>query len=135
MGRTICHLDGQFFEFSSNVDAPVTDLMDREDFIEFSTRLYGEMYRDDPGLEGLAARMKRAEERGHSRMLPDDHESLESFLISNIKEYTTYNEATEDFDVNWPGIEKFKLDFFGTQEEREAAEVVQLNDTLRDANN
>jgi hypothetical protein len=131
MGRFVCHLDGKFFEFSTVVDAPVTDLMSEEEFIDYYTRLYGEMAAESDHRDGMRARMQRARENGTSSMLPGDNDGgIEEFLKSNMfAHYGTYNEDTDDHVIDkWPGLEGFKREWFSDSDEP----VVQLKDLDRE---
>jgi hypothetical protein len=75
MGKYICHKDGIFFEWSTIVDAPVTNGMTEKEF-----RAY---YKDEHGrrgLLGLEDRLQRAIERGTSGFAG---ESLENLIFNN----------------------------------------------------
>lgn len=110
MPRIICYYEGQFFEFSTVVEGAVTGLMNEQEFIEFSTRMYGEIYAEDPGPEGLKARMDRAKDRGSSSMLEGGYDSLEEFLEMNT--LNQYGPIEDGDSTNWPGLEKFMADSF-----------------------
>ncbi len=126
MPRVVCYLDGKYFEFTTVAEGPCSDLMSEEEFVQHYTRLYGEMAAESPHYDGMRTRMERAREFGHSQRIGGDPETLEDFLRGEMGEYRTYNEETEDFDDNWPGMEKFKADWFSDGE----GEITQLDDPL-----
>jgi hypothetical protein len=117
MPRVVCYLDGKYFEFTTVAEGPCTDLMSEEEFTEHYTRLYGEMAATSDHFDGLRARMARAREYGHSQRIGGDPKTLEEFLQSNMGEYRKYNEATDDFDDHWPGMEEFKRQWFSDSDE------------------
>ena len=61
MGTCIMKLDGRYLEWSTIVDAPVTELMTLEEFETHYRYQYGQ-----EGMDGLPRRMKRVEDRGNS---------------------------------------------------------------------
>ena len=61
MGRFIIKLREFYLEYSTIVDAPVTDGMKLREFTDYYKSQYGE-----EGLEGLPARLARVEEKGTS---------------------------------------------------------------------
>lgn len=61
MPRYICYYDGKFFEWSTVVDAPLTEAMCATEFREYYAFQYGQQ-----SLDGLEQRMKRAIETGSS---------------------------------------------------------------------
>lgn len=112
MPRYVCCLDGKYFEFSSVVEAPVTGLMDEAEFREHYTRLYGEMKANDPGAEGLEARMLRARIYGTSSLMLDGR-TFEQWL-----EGQTLNTYRRGF----PGLAKWKVDNFVDDDSSEPIE-------------
>ena len=71
MPKYICHHASKFFEWSTIVDAPVTQAMTREEFEAY----YGEQY-GGQGLADLPERLDRAVRNGTSSMQPMSLESL-----------------------------------------------------------
>lgn len=111
MGRVVCMLGDRFFEFSTIVEAPVTGLMTEDEFVEFSTKLYGELYRDNE----LPGRLDRARKYGHSYMITDA-ETLEDFLRSHtLNTYRAPDHFTDEEVDEWdgfPGMEAFIAEYF-----------------------
>jgi hypothetical protein len=75
MGLSIVKIKDKYLEFSSMVDAPVTDLMTLDEFKEYYKDEYGES-----GMRNLDQRLKRVEEKGTSSYI---HESAEDELSYN----------------------------------------------------
>ncbi len=71
MGKFIVKLEGHYFEWSSVVDAPVTEPMTLADFTEYYQREYGAA-----GLHGLQHRLDEVEMKGTSALLYDSVEEL-----------------------------------------------------------
>lgn len=103
MPRYVCSLDGKFFEFSTAMEAPVTGLMNEAEFRDYYVGVYGELKTNDPGAEGLDARIDRARAFGTSSLMLRPGDSLEQWLEVNTR--TTY-------PLGFPGIVKWKADSF-----------------------
>lgn len=73
--------NGLFLEWSTIVDAPISNLMTEEDFVRYYRRRYGEQE-----MSGLEERMERVRLKGVSSML---HGSLKDLV-------TGYNRAGPD---------------------------------------
>lgn len=78
MSRILCHLNGLFFEYSTVVGAPVTDLMTEEEFTVYAQRMYGDLHVE----HDLPGRFERARARGHSS-LDNDSPTLEEYIKGN----------------------------------------------------
>lgn len=75
MGSYICKLEGKYFEYSTTVDAPVTDPMTLEELTELVREKEGSL-----GLSELPRRLDRVDERGTSSLMDP---SVESVLFQN----------------------------------------------------
>lgn len=71
MGKFIMHHEGRFFEWSTVSDAPATDPMGAQAFVDYYRTQYGVS-----GLSGLETRMQRAIDKGTSAHGPEDFESI-----------------------------------------------------------
>lgn len=71
MGRFIVKIEDKYFEWSTVVDAPVTNGLTREQMEHFCRSEYGNL-----GMADFEERMKRVEERGHSLYRNDTVEDL-----------------------------------------------------------
>lgn len=80
MGRTIIKIEGEYFVWSSVVDAPITYGMTKEELKTFIKDEEG-----NQGLENLDLRLARVDAKGTSSMI---HNSLE--------EQISFNRAGED---------------------------------------
>lgn len=127
MSRIVCCISGSywgqegdaFFEFSTNTDTAVTGVMPEQEFVEYSTRMYGEFYAESEGSDGMAARMKRARERGASYQI-GDFQTLEEFLKGMT--LNTYRDG-------WPGMEKFIEDNWHAEDEPGSEDTILPGDT------
>jgi hypothetical protein len=63
MGRMIAKFGGKYCEWSTVVDAPVTYLMEKDDFVDYIRQEYGKT-----GLVELPQRMERVELNGTSSL-------------------------------------------------------------------
>lgn len=66
MPRSICKLDGMYFEWSTIVDAPVTYGLSLKEFKTYYRKEYGR-----EGMRNLDARLKRVEIHGTSALEGD----------------------------------------------------------------
>jgi hypothetical protein len=134
MGRIVCFYKDKFFEFTTVAEGPCTDLMDEKTFIEFSTRMYGEMYAESPHQDGLKARMDRARARGHSSMIDTD-DNVEDFLKNNmLNSYGSYDDDLEQetgdgYVSKWPGMDALVLEYWGENALDGSPDVVMPGDT------
>lgn len=120
MPRYVCCLDNKFFEFSTVVEAPVTSLMCEAEFREYYERIHGELRTNQPGAEGLDARMDRARKYGTSSLMRAPNQTFEDWL-----EGQTLNTYPRGF----PGLAKWQeLNFV----DDDSAEPV---DSLRERHN
>lgn len=136
MARVVCYYKGKFFEFTTVAEGPATDLMDEATFIEFSTRMYGELYAEADHRDGLKARMERARECGVSSMM--GYESLEDFLKGNtIMALGKHDEELEartgdGYVSGWPGLDEYMRDNFTLDDDNlvdEQPDIVMPGDT------
>lgn len=134
MGRIVCCYRDHFFEFTTVAEGPCTALMKEGEFVEWSTRMYGELYRDDTGPSGLQARMARARKVGHSSMIDSDT-NVEDFLRSNmLNTYGSYDEELEaktgdGYVSKWPGMDAVVLEHWGENPFDDSSEVVMPGET------
>jgi len=75
MPRYICKLDDMYFDWSTVVDAPITDGMSLEEYKEYYKEEYGKLSFDNEFFE----RIKRVEEKGTSAF----DESIDSIISYN----------------------------------------------------
>lgn len=71
MGRFIAEFGGKYLEWSTVVDAPVTNLMDLAELTEYIEAEYGQA-----GLVELPARLARVEKQGTSALSGYNKEDL-----------------------------------------------------------
>lgn len=75
MGRFIAKLEERYFEYSTIVDAPITDPMTAAEFQAYYRDKYG-----SSGLEDLPLRLERVEKTGCSAR---DGMSVEDMIVCN----------------------------------------------------
>ncbi len=76
MPRYILKLRDRYLEWSTIVDAPVTDGMTLDEFRDYYRSEYGEH-----GMTGLDARLERVEKNGTSAMVP--HHNIDYLISTN----------------------------------------------------
>lgn len=93
MAKTIIKIKDRFCEYSTIVDAPVTYLLTREQFVAYYKEEYG-----DHGFEELASRMARVDAKGTSSHLEDSMEETIALNRAGPKgETLTADEIYEKF--------------------------------------
>jgi hypothetical protein len=99
MARTIAEFGGKYLEWSSVVDAPVTYLMSREEFLTYLTEEYGRA-----GVLDFETRMARVDAQGTSSKLGTTKESLLSFNRAGPDESCITTEAAMGVAYTRPDI-------------------------------
>lgn len=102
MPRYVCCLDGKLFEFSTTIEAPVTSAMDEAEFRSYYQEVYGEIKANQPGAEGLDAKIDRARAFGTSSLMRKPGDNFEKWLEDHTR---------KTYAGNFPGLSVWKREY------------------------
>ncbi len=94
MSKLIAKFGGQYCEWSTVVDAPITYLMEKKEFTDFIKGEYG-----NSGLRDLPGRLARVEKQGTS--------SLEGTTVQDLLRYNRAGAGESHIATEEEMVEKF----------------------------